>query len=72
MKITLETVMAFLKSRPPDILNPQGDGPIRFTVNGIMWRQAAIQCSQECCGMIKKVVWEEAKKGGKKTTDAET
>jgi len=62
MKITLETVMAFLKSRPPDILNPQGDGPIRFTVNGIMWRQAAIQCSQECCGMIKKKLCEKSQR----------
>lgn len=34
--ITLETVMVFLKSRPPDILKPQGDGPGRFTVKAMM------------------------------------
>ena len=34
--VTLETVMAFLKSLPPDILKPQGDGPSRFTVSAIM------------------------------------
>lgn len=33
--VTLETAMGFLKSRPPDILKPQGDGPIKFTFSDI-------------------------------------
>lgn len=40
--ITLETVMAFLKSLPPDILKPQGDGPVRFTVKAMMRLQDAV------------------------------
>ncbi|TSL97366.1 hypothetical protein Baya_7621 [Bagarius yarrelli] len=49
--ITLETVMGFLKSRPPDILKPQGDGPVKFTVKAMIRVQDAGQhltglCSQ--------------------------
>lgn len=32
---TFDMVMAFLKSLPPNILKPHGDGPIRFTVSAI-------------------------------------
>lgn len=32
---TFDTVMAFLKSLPPNILKPHGEGPIRFTVSAI-------------------------------------
>lgn len=32
---TFEMVMAFLKSLPPKILKPHGEGPVRFTVRAI-------------------------------------
>ena len=32
---TFDTVMGFLKSLPPNILKPHGEGPIRFTVSAI-------------------------------------
>lgn len=32
---TFEMVKAFLKSLPPNILKPHGEGPIRFTVRAI-------------------------------------
>lgn len=32
---TFDTVMAFLKSLPPNILKPHGEGPIRLTVSAI-------------------------------------
>lgn len=35
MMSTFEMVMAFLKSLPPNILKPHGEGPIRFTVSAI-------------------------------------
>lgn len=47
--VTLETVMAFLKSRPPDILKPQGDGPARFIVKAMMRPQHAVHHLMELC-----------------------
>lgn len=32
---TFEMVKAFLKSLPPNILKPHGEGPVRFTVRAI-------------------------------------
>lgn len=53
--ITLETVMAFLKSLPPAILKPQGDGPGRFTVKA-MW-DAVLWLTEPCSQNMRE--WEQ-------------